>query len=212
MKRIAVLGGGGHAQVVVAAAVAAEIEVVAIYDDASDLQGQTISGIKVVGPISAAAESAVPCVVGIGDNAIRKHIVAQLEGDVEWATVVHPFSWIHGSVGLGEGTVVFAGAVIQPQAHLDVHCIVNTGATIDHDCKFGGFCHVAPGAHLAGNVTLGPGVFMGIGACAVPGIGVGEWSIIGAGAVVVKDVPANVTSVGAPAKTIKEREAGWHLM
>ena len=72
------------------------------------------------------------------------------------------------------------------------------------------FCNINPGAHLAGNVTVGEGCYIGMGANIIQGISIGPWSIIGAGAVVVRDIPANVTAVGVPAKVIKTREEGWH--
>jgi acetyltransferase-like isoleucine patch superfamily enzyme len=43
----------------------------------------------------------------------------------------------------------------------------------------------------------------------IPQAHVGEWSIVGAGAVVTKELPSNITAVGAPAKVIKQRDAGW---
>ncbi len=49
---------------------------------------------------------------------------------------------------------------------------------------------------------LGNGVFMGDGAKAVGAITIGENSIIGVSSVATKDIPANVTAVGIPAKVI----------
>jgi len=49
---------------------------------------------------------------------------------------------------------------------------------------------------------LGPGVFMGDGAKAVGAVTIGENSVIGVSAVVTKDIPADATAVGIPAKVI----------
>ena len=38
-------------------------------------------------------------------------------------------------------------------------------------------------------------------------VSVGAWTIVGAGAAVVRDLPANVTAVGVPARVIKQRNA-----
>ena len=99
----------------------------------------------------------------------------------------------------------FAGAVIQPDAILGRHVIINTGATVDHDCRLGDFVHVAPGAHLAGGVRIDPGGFMGIGSVAVPGVHLGTGCVVGAGAVVVRDLLPNVTAIGVPARPTRGR-------
>lgn len=50
--------------------------------------------------------------------------------------------------------------------------------------------------------TLGAHVFMGDGAKAVGAVLIGDHAIIGVSAVVTKDIPANATAVGIPAKVI----------
>jgi acetyltransferase-like isoleucine patch superfamily enzyme len=62
---------------------------------------------------------------------------------------------------------------------------------------------------LSGNVTIGEGCDIGTNACAIQGITIGDWSIIGAGATVIRDLPANVTAVGVPARVIATRPDGW---
>ena len=64
---------------------------------------------------------------------------------------------------------------------------------------------------IIGGVRIGEGADLGTGSVIIQGKIIGEWTIVGAGAVVVKDVEANVTVVGSPAKTIKLRLADWHL-
>jgi len=59
---------------------------------------------------------------------------------------------------------------------------------------------LAPSCALGGNVTLGCGVLVGANAVILPGVSIGDRAIIGAGAVVTKDVPANSTVKGVPAR------------
>ena len=96
--------------------------------------------------------------------------------------------------------------MIQPDAHLGAHVIVNTGATIDHDCAIGDFAHVAPGVHLSGGATIGEGVLLGIGCCVKPGASVGAWATVGAGAAVVRDVPEGAVALGVPAAAPTNRD------
>ena len=200
---VVVLGGGGHAKVVISTLRAAGVVVPAVYDDAPGSQGQQVLGVEVRGPLSqAVADGARRAVIAIGSNEVRKRLAADPDlAGLEFASVVHPHSFVDPSVRLGAGTVVFAGAVIQPECVIGRHAIVNTGATVDHDSCLGDFSQVCPGAHLAGNVSLDEGVFIATGATLVPGVRVGAWSIVGAGAAVLNDLPAGVKALGVPART-----------
>lgn len=208
-RRVAVLGAGGHAKVVVATLRAAGWEVVAAYDDAGERRGREVLGVPIRGPLDSAAEAGHEAVViAVGDNRVRREVAARFAGErgLPWISVVHPAATVHPSVELGEGTVVFAGAVIQPDTVIGRHAIVNTGASVDHDCRLGDFVHVAPGARLAGGVTVEEGAFLGIGSVAIPGLTVGAWSTVGAGSAAVRPVEPGVTVVGVPARAVRRSE------
>jgi UDP-perosamine 4-acetyltransferase len=100
--------------------------------------------------------------------------------------------------------VVFAGAIIQPDAVLGRHAIINTSASIDHDCAIGDFVHLAPGTRLAGNVAIDEGAFLGIGAVAIPGVRVGAWTTVGAGAAIVDTLAAGIVAAGVPARPLRK--------
>jgi acetyltransferase-like isoleucine patch superfamily enzyme len=85
------------------------------------------------------------------------------------------------------------------------HTHVNRCTTIGHDCVVGSFVHLAPGVVLSGNVTVEDGCDIGTRAAIIQGLRVGHDTIVGAGATVLRDLPANVTAVGVPAKVIKTR-------
>jgi len=198
-RDLIVVGAGGHAKVVVAAARAAGFRVVAISDDVRLRWGDRLLGIAVSGPTEPVLQDArARVVLAIGANAVRRRMAATAR--CRFVTVIHPSAIIDPTVQLGAGSVVFAGAVIQPDTAIGAHAIVNTAASIDHDCVLGEAVHVAPGARLAGNVTLGDEVFLGIGAVVIPGITIGARTIVGAGAAVVRDLPADVVAVGVPAR------------
>jgi sugar O-acyltransferase (sialic acid O-acetyltransferase NeuD family) len=200
-SKVYVIGAGGHAKVVIATLRESGREVAGAFDDDPQKEGMSIMGVPVLGPIvKIESLGKVGVVLAVGDNRRRKLLVESFGSRVIWRKAVHPRAYVHESVQLGEGTVVFAGAVIQPESRIGAHSIVNTGATIDHDCTIGAFTHVAPGVHIAGGVKLEEGAFVGIGAAIINGLTVGEWSTIGAGAVVTEDVQANVTAVGVPAR------------
>lgn len=198
--RAYVLGAGGHARVVIATLEVAGTAVVGLFDDDPARAGTMLDGVPVLGRLADHLPLDAPLVLAIGRNDTRARLAAALDGQVAWASAVHPRALVHPSVEVGPGTVVFAGAIVQPGTRLGAHVIVNTAATIDHDGQIGDAAHVAPGCHLAGNVTLGEGAFLGVGCAVVPGVTVGAWTTVGAGGVVVGDLPEKVVAVGVPAR------------
>jgi len=198
-ERLWILGGGGHAKVVISTARAAGFVDLAVADDAPDRLGTELLGVRVEATLQETLLRDVSAVLAVGDNRARHDLASRAM--CRFATIVHPSCVRDPSVGIGAGSVVFASTVLQPDTQLGPHAIVNTGASIDHDCVLGIAVHVAPGARLAGNVTLGAGVFVGIGAVIIPGRQVGAWTRIGAGAAVVHDLPPGVTAVGVPARS-----------
>lgn len=203
---VIVIGGGGHARVLISTLKGVGWSVEAIYDDDAATWGKDVFGVRVVGPISALTDfGGRPGLLAIGECATRKAVAGQLE--LRWVTLVHTRAYLDPDATAGPGTVLCAGAVVQPGAILGSHVIVNTGATVDHDCKVGDFAHIAPGSHLGGSVRVGTGTLIGLGAAVAPGVAIGDWSVVGAGAVVVRDIPAGVVAFGAPAKARRRREA-----
>lgn len=204
-KRIAIIGASGHAKVVASTAVAAGYDVVGFYvTDPKFKTEDTISGIPVALLDDLDRASCPDAVLGIGDNAVRKQMSRQL--DLNWVTLIHPFSWVHPDVPIGEGTVICAGSIVQPGARIGAHVIINTKSSVDHDTFVGDFAHVSV-AHLAGGASLGEGVFQALHSVVLPKLTVGDWSIVGAGAVVTKNVESHTTVVGVPARAIKQAQA-----
>lgn len=197
-----VLGAGGHGKVLVSTLLAAG-DRVAVADDDPALEGQRLLGVEVVRAGPAAPPHGARVVLGIGSNEVRRRFDEELSERVQWAVAVHPAAWVDSSVLLDGGAVVFAGAVVQPDARIGRHAVVNTGASVDHDGVIGDYAFVGPGARLAGDVVVGQGAFVGTGASILPGRRVGAWATVGAGAVVVRDVEEGMTVVGNPARPVR---------
>ncbi len=204
MMRLWIIGSGGHAGVVIDTATAVgNIEIVGVLDDDPERVGNHLSGIAIAGSISPQSVEKFGiehAVIAIGSNRARAAIVERLAGTVAWVTLVHPRAYVAAQTRIGQGTVLFAGSILQPGARLGDHVILNTHASVDHDSDIGDFSHIAPGAHLAGDVSVGAGAFIGLGAGVVQGRRIGSWATVGAGGVVIKDVPDRATVVGVPAR------------
>lgn len=138
----------------------------------------------------------------VGDNRIREKICTYLNNELLRPAVnaIHPSSVIAGTVKMGNGVMVSAGAVINSMAVIGNGVVCNTGSIVEHECMIGDFVHIAPAAVLCGNVRVGRGSFIGANAVIRQGIVIGEQVVIGAGSVVTKDIPGHTTVVGNPAR------------
>lgn len=198
-----VLGGGGHAKVAIATLQSAGFSIEAIYDDDTSKLGTRMLGIEIVGstpPPNWWQDKSRRAFIAIGENTIR----AQLSSlDADWVVAKHANSVVHESVQVGEGTLICAGVVIQPDTTIGRHAIANTSSSIDHDCTVGDFAHVGPGAVLAGGVQVGAAAFIGAGATVMPGLSIGSGAAVGAGAVVTKNVARGQVVAGVPARELK---------
>lgn len=140
-------------------------------------------------------------ILSIGNNKNRQNLANKIA--TNYLIAIHPNAIVASNVIVGEGTVIMAGAVLNPSVTIGKHCIINTGSVVDHDCSISDFVHISPNATLAGNVFVGEGTHVGSGAVIIPKITIGKWCTIGAGAIIIKDVPDFAVVVGNPGKIIK---------
>ena len=200
-KEVIIIGGGGHAKVMIDCIRRSGDRVFGILDDGMT-PGTEILGARVLGKVDDAANYPdCQFVIAIGNNAVRKAISERLP--VKWYTAIHPSAVVSEYATIGEGTMVLANAVINPCATVGRHCIINTSSVIEHDNKIGDFIHISPLAGLAGNVTVGSLSQVGIGAAVRQGITICGGCVIGAGAVVVKDISEEGVYAGVPARKLR---------
>ncbi|MBQ7923531.1 MAG: acetyltransferase [Clostridia bacterium] len=196
-EQVIVIGGGGHAKVVIDCIQSAGDTVIGILDDSLDMCS-TVLGIPILGRTADYVKYPdKKFIIGIGSNAVRQKFAESM--CVTWYTAIHPRAVISQYAQIGPGSVVLANAVINAGASVGKHCIVNTGAIIEHDNRIGDYVHISPAAALGGTVCVGNETHIGIGAVVRNNIVICGSCVIGAGAVVVKDIMESGTYVGVPA-------------
>ncbi|NEW04730.1 acetyltransferase [Paenibacillus sp. SYP-B3998] len=210
MKKLILIGGGGHGKVVLDVMTAQGVYVLAgVGDDRFShtfLQHGVPHG-PITDMIKLLEYDEFSLLIAIGSNRSR-HAVEQRIGvaKAKYATLIHPKAVIGSGVTVGEGSVIMPGAIINCGAHIGRHCIINTGSIIEHENVIGDFVHLSPTAALGGDVAIEDGAHIGMGAKVIEGRRIGSWSTLGAGAVAITDIPQLCTAVGVPAKPIKYAE------
>lgn len=197
--KIIIFGASGHGKVIADLLQMGQQEVVTFLDDNPKVA--TLLGIPVYHSSEFKQMNDFHMLIGVGNNLIRKKISMLFK--VKFAIGIHPTVVISSHHSIGEGSVVMAGVLINPDAIIGKHCILNTGCIVEHDCTIEDYVHVSPGVSLAGNVSVGEGTHIGIGSSVIQGIKIGKWVTIGAGSVVIRDVPDYAVVVGNPGKIIK---------
>ena len=210
--RLLIVGGGGHAGVVIDAlrssGQADLLKDAGILDSHPDLISQGAAhGLPILGNDDflkeAPSQGFGQFVLGLGggvDNAKRRDLFDRAK-----ASGLVPLSVVHGSAivsetaCLGPGNILFARSVVNANSTLGQNIIVNTAAVVEHDCRIDDHVHIAPRACLLGGATVEARALIGAGAIIRQGLTIGEGAIVGCGAVVIKNVAAGATVYGNPA-------------
>ena len=108
--------------------------------------------------------------------------------------------FIENDVLIGNNVTIKAGVQIWDGITLEDNVFIGPNATFTNDLKPRSKQY--PQTFL--RTTIKAGASIGANATILPGLTIGENAIIGAGSVVIKNVPANTTWVGNPARQIKK--------
>jgi UDP-perosamine 4-acetyltransferase len=209
------LGGGGHARVVLDCLLRSRQAVpLAILDGNPDLWKKNLQGVPILGDdrlilelIRKGANCFTVAVGSTGDCGPRRRLFDALQKQgLKPLTVMHPSSLLSEFAMVGAGCQLLPGAIVNAGAILGDNVIINSGAIVEHDCRVGSHVHVATGARLCGAVIVGDGAHIGAGATIKEGLKIGRNAIVGAGAVAIRDVPARAAVAGVPAVLLRSIE------
>lgn len=208
--KIVVIGGGGHAKVIINTLKKLGNFEILGYTDLID--NGLILGIRYLGTdnvLSKIIEDFPNCkaVIGISGVTIsdkRRVIYSMLkELGFDLPIIISPTALVNEDTSIGEGTVILSGAYVKVDAVLGKCVIVNTGSIIEHDCKLGDFVNVTAGAIVGGGVEIGDNSMVGVGAKIIQYKKITKNCLIGAGTVVIRNINEEGTYFGVPAKKIK---------
>lgn len=132
-------------------------------------------------------------------------------------TTVWQFSVILEGAKLGKDCNICSHVFIENDVTIGNRVTVKQGVQIWDGIKIGDDVFIGPNATFTNDIRprskqypekflrtiIKKGASIGANATILPGITIGEGAMIGAGSVVTKDIPANATWVGNPARQIK---------
>lgn len=195
MKRLLIVGAGGHGRSVAEAVLAAgSYKVVGFVDDAAPALEQ-VWALPVFGAtadLTSYRECADVAIVAMGNNRLREELHGRLTvAGFELATVVHPKAIVSPRAVIGAGCAIMAGAIVNTEVQLGAGVIVNCGAVVDHHCRVEDFGHLGVNAAMAGGSVLGRSAWMQAGSVLGYGAMVGAGRVLGPGEVVNRTINSN---------------------
>ena len=207
MKKILVIGSGGHAKVVIDLIESSTtFEIVGIVTKNQNIEH--FMGYPVIGDDSVLdgyKRNGIDAIaIGVGgykDNEQRENIynLVIIKGFIP-VTLVHHSVILGRDVSMGRGCVVFPGVVINTDVKIGNNVIVATSSSVDHETVVEDHVLISAGVTIGANTIIKKGALIALGAKIVSGVTIEEKIIIGAGAVVVNDCKALGMYLGIPAK------------
>lgn len=205
-NRVIIVGDGGHAKVVCDILEMQDCyEIIGVTSNNSTekgFQSYPIIGDDIV--LDDSLYKGVNIALGIGgfrNNTLRKNLYIKLKKKgFKIVSAIHPSAVIAKTAQIGEGSVIFAGVVLNPDVKVGDNTIIATGSTIDHESIIGNHVLVSAGVTIGGYTNIGDETLCALGCKIVSGIHVGKKALIAAGAVVVKDVYEDQVVYGIPAR------------
>lgn len=182
-------------------------EILGFADDTPELQGKTINGYPVMGTIQWLTDydREICAVICIGNSKARKKVVERISmnPNIIFPTIIADDVRFPHNIKFGKGCIICLSSILTVDITVGDFAIVNLDCTIGHDAIIDDFVTLYPSVNVSGNVHIGCCTEIGTGCNIIQWKTIGENTIVGAGSVVIKDIPANCTAVGNPAKPIK---------
>ena len=188
-----------------------DFEAVGFLDDGLR-KNSFVKGLKVLGGLDVlnSFDTPVNLVLALGDPAGKSILAKMIDPSRAYFPVLkHPSAILQdeSSIKIGEGSILTAGCVLTTDIRIGSHVLINLNATIGHDVVIGDYTSLMPGVNVAGGVVIGDAVMVGSGTNILNYIKVGNFSTLGMGSVVIRDVAADSTVAGVPARVLDKSQS-----
>ena len=168
MKKIILIGGGGHCKSVIdVIEQEGQFEIAGIVEKYIG-ESQSVLGYPLIGvddELHKLRQEYTYALVTVGhvkSNSVRVKLFQKLkELGFIIPTIISPLAYVSQHAKVGQGSVVMHHALINAGALVGQNCIINSKALIEHDVIVEDNCHVSTGAILNGGAILGADSFYG---------------------------------------------------
>lgn len=142
MKKLLIVGAGGHGYVVEEVAKSTfAYETIDFLDDNSD---------KAIGTIDSMNEFVKKyddLICSIGNNEFRKFVLEKAKKlGFNIPTIIHSTAYVSCSAKIGKGTIVEPKAIVNSNTIVGQGCIISVGAIVDHNVEVKDYSHINAGA------------------------------------------------------------------
>ncbi len=213
MKNAVIIGAGTQGQVYASYLKEAGVNIIGFIDDNSDLEGQEVIGVPVLGKYKDLFTDEfknkiqdVYCPIGV--NSVRSKYLSTLkkEGYGIPGFLHHTVS-IAPDVTIGEAVYMLAGNIVMPHTTIGNYIMINMDSTIAHHVTLEDGVFMSSGVNIGALINVRENAYIGMGVTAMTGVKeIGKETLIGAGTVIIKDVPEYTTVVGNPGRVIKTKQ------
>jgi len=208
VKKVLIVGATAPDVIKIISAVnragAEQIVIQGFLDDDRSKTGQEFMGYPIVGT-TAILENGCPDIWVLNNVArdmnVRAKVCARLDslGVRRHLTLIHP-SVDTAYTTIGEGCIIHEGVSLGPDCVIGRHCVMLANCTAGHECIVEDLVFVGNNVILGARGCIETGSFVGLNSVILPYRKLGARSMIGAGSVVIRDVPADTTVFGNPAR------------
>jgi sugar O-acyltransferase (sialic acid O-acetyltransferase NeuD family) len=168
MKKIILIGGGGHCKSVIdVIEQEAKFEIAGIVDK-PELLGSKVFGYPIIGSDSdllSLAKKYQNALITIGQIKSEKLRVRLYDLAVKaqflLPKIISPNAYVSKHSKLGSGTVIMHNAIVNANVSIGENCIINSKALIEHDCIISDHCHISTNTIINGGVKVGSKCFIG---------------------------------------------------
>lgn len=201
MKKVSLIGAGGHCRSIIALLQNNAYEIEYIFDDGFKSK-EMILGIPLVGD-SKSIETGHKLVLAIGDNQSRHKYFSTYGSQVIAEAIIHPTAFLEKHVKLGTANNIFAKVFINNAVFIGDNNLINSAAILEHEVIVGSHNHISISACLLGRSQIGDRCFIGAGAIIKEKVKICSDVTIGANSFVAEDITLPGVYVGSPARKIK---------
>ena len=169
MKKLLIIGGGGHAKSLIDNIFSTSIyNPIGILDEKKQV-GEKVLDIPVIGKdvllnklVSEGIKNVAIGLGSSGDNTLRKKIFTKAKKlGYKVPSIIHHRTYISEFAQIKDGVQVFANSVVNANTLIDENSVINTSNVIEHDCFIGKNIFTGPGVIICGNVNIHENVFIG---------------------------------------------------